>query len=65
MATPDDLLVFVAGGSGLYSSVFPSWAAGAHRNPFVTQPITTDLACEIPALVADPATVPTTTGATS
>jgi hypothetical protein len=59
VADPADVIVFVAGGSGLYSSVFPSWAAGGHRNPVVTQPVVTDLACEIPALI------PTTTnGAT-
>ena len=42
--------VFVAGGTGLYTSVFPSWAAGGHANPIVSHPITTDLACEIPTL---------------
>lgn len=44
----DDILVFVAGGSGLYSAVFPSWAAGAHRNVAVHEPIVTGEACEIP-----------------
>ncbi len=48
VASPDDIVVFVAGGSGLYSSVFPSWAAGAHANPIVTEPIITDFSCEIP-----------------
>ena len=48
IADPADIVIFVAGGSGLYSAVFPSWAAGGHRNPIVTQPIVTDLACEIP-----------------
>ncbi len=50
IADPADVVVFVAGGSGLYSSVFPSWAAGGHRNPIVTQPVVTDLACEIPVV---------------
>ncbi len=59
IADPTDVVVFVAGGSGLYSSVFPSWAAGGHRNPVVTHPVVTDLACEIPG--AEPATI----GATS
>jgi len=45
---PDDVIVFVAGGSGLYSAVFPSWAAGAHHNPVVHERIVTDEACEIP-----------------
>ncbi len=59
IADPADVVVFVAGGSGLYSSVFPSWAAGGHRNPVVTQPVVTDLSCEIPGLD------PTTIGATA
>ena len=50
IADPSHILVFVAGGPGLYTSVFPSWAAGGHGNPIVTHPITTDLACEIPTL---------------
>ena len=45
---PDDIVVFVAGGSGLYSAVFPSWAAGAHRNPVVQEIIVTGEACELP-----------------
>jgi len=45
---PDDIVVFVAGGSGLYSAVFPSWAAGAHRNPIVRQAIVTGESCELP-----------------
>jgi len=45
---PDDIVVFVAGGSGLYSAVFPSWAAGAHQNPVVHELIVTGEACEIP-----------------
>ncbi|MFK8025525.1 MAG: hypothetical protein AB8G26_16320 [Ilumatobacter sp.] len=43
-----DIVVFVAGGSGLYSAVFPSWAAGAHRNPVVHEPVVTGEACELP-----------------
>jgi len=46
--SPNDLVVFVAGGSGLYSAVFPSWAAGAHLNPVVHEPIVTGEACELP-----------------
>ena len=48
---PEDLLVFVAGGGGLYSVVFPSWCAGPHRNRAVTVPIEVGQACEIPAFV--------------
>ncbi len=49
VASPDDVLIFVAGGAGLYSSVFPSWAAGANANSAVSQAISIDLSCEIPA----------------
>lgn len=45
-----DVLVLVAGGGGLYSSVFPSWGAGGHANPIVRELIETDQACEIPGL---------------
>jgi hypothetical protein len=45
---PDDIAVFIAGGSGLYSAVFPSWAAGAHRNAIVHQPVATGAACDLP-----------------
>lgn len=44
----DDVVLCVAGGSGLYSAVFPSWAAGAHRNTVVREPIVTGEACELP-----------------
>lgn len=43
-----DIVVFIAGGSGLYSAVFPSWAAGAHRNAVVHEPVATGAACELP-----------------
>ena len=46
----EDVLVLVGGGSGLYSHVMPSWAAGAHSNVAVHAPIITDQACEIPGL---------------
>ncbi|MEP4652658.1 MAG: hypothetical protein ABJ314_20970, partial [Ilumatobacter sp.] len=45
---PDDIVLFVAGGSGLYSAVFPSWAAGAHRNAIVSETVVTGEACELP-----------------
>jgi hypothetical protein len=45
---PDDIVLFVAGGTGLYSAVFPSWAAGAHRNSVVHEVVATGAACELP-----------------
>jgi hypothetical protein len=45
---PDNIVVYVGGASGLYSAVFPSWAAGAHNNPVVHQRIETDQACALP-----------------
>lgn len=44
----DQILVLVAGGGGLYSSVFPSWSAGAHANPILHQVVDQDQACAIP-----------------
>ncbi|MGK0276386.1 MAG: hypothetical protein ACI9N0_002778 [Ilumatobacter sp.] len=44
----DDIAVFIAGGSGLYSAVFPSWAAGAHRNAIVHEVVATGAACDLP-----------------
>jgi hypothetical protein len=46
---PQDIVLLVAGGSGLYSTVMPSWAAGAHANPIVHNEIIIDQYCEIPA----------------
>jgi hypothetical protein len=46
---PTDILLLVAGGGGLYSMVFPSWGAGSHANPFVTELVDLGQACEIPA----------------
>jgi len=34
---------------GLYSTVFPSWSAGAHLNPILHELVDVDQACEIPA----------------
>jgi len=45
---PDDIVVLVAGGPGLYSAVFPSWAAGAHRNSVVHEVVVTGEACDLP-----------------
>lgn len=46
--SPDHILLLVAGGGGLYSSVFPSWSAGAHANPILHERIELDQACAIP-----------------
>lgn len=46
---PNDIVLLVAGGAGLYSTVMPSWAAGAHANPIVHSEILIDQFCEIPA----------------
>lgn len=47
-ARQEDILVLQAGGGGLYSTVFPSWGAGPHGNPWVTEEIDLDQACAIP-----------------
>ncbi|HSG90195.1 MAG TPA: hypothetical protein VLA56_13365 [Pseudomonadales bacterium] len=51
---PEDLLVLVAGGSGLYSMVMPSWCAGPHRNRAVCEAIETDVFCELPSFGGTP-----------
>jgi hypothetical protein len=48
--TPDDVLLLVAGGGGLYSVVFPTWCAGGHRNRAISVPIELDQACAVPGL---------------
>ncbi len=45
---PEDLLVFVAGGGGLYSAAFASWCAGPHRNRAVSVEVEVGQACAIP-----------------
>ena len=45
---PQNILIMMAGGSGLYSMVMPSWSAGAHRNSPVSKLIETDQFCAIP-----------------
>lgn len=45
---PENILVLVAGGVGLYSMVMPSWSAGAHRNSAVSVQVEVDQFCEIP-----------------
>ena len=49
---PEQILVIMAGGSGLYSMVMPSWAAGAHKNPASSVLVESDFFCEVPGLAA-------------
>ncbi len=50
--SPEDIVMFVAGGGGLYSSAFPSWCAGPHRNRAVSVPIEVGQSCEIPGFAS-------------
>ncbi len=47
-SAPSDILLLVAGGTGLYSMVMPSWCAGPHVNRAVSKVIELDQVCEIP-----------------
>lgn len=47
---PEDVLVLVAGGGGLYSVVMPTWCAGSHRNTSISVEVELDQACAIPGL---------------
>ncbi|MBT4523042.1 MAG: hypothetical protein HOC23_23820 [Halieaceae bacterium] len=49
-SSPDQILILMAGGSGLYSMVMPSWSAGAHVNSPSSVKVETDFFCEIPGL---------------
>jgi hypothetical protein len=44
----DDILILMAGGSGLYSMVMPSWCAGPHQNSAVSVQVEVDQFCEVP-----------------
>jgi hypothetical protein len=48
LRSPDQIVLLVAGGNGLYSSVMPSWGGGTHRNTWITHPIDLDQACMLP-----------------
>ena len=45
---PEAVLVFVAGGPSVYSSVMVPWTQGPHRNPYVSVEIVTTDAREVP-----------------
>jgi hypothetical protein len=47
---PEQLLILMAGGSGLYSMVMPSWCAGAHKNSASSIEVESDFFCEVPRL---------------
>ena len=49
---PEQILIVVAGGSGLYSMVMPSWSTGAHNNSPSSVVVEADFFCEIPAFSA-------------
>lgn len=49
---PSQILVLMAGGSGLYSMVMPSWCAGTHKNSASSVTIESEFFCEVPALAA-------------
>ena len=44
----NQILILMAGGSGLYSMVMPSWCAGTHKNSASTVLVDKDFFCEIP-----------------
>ncbi len=50
-AGPEQILIMMAGGSGLYSMVMPSWCAGAHKNSPSSVVVEADFFCEVPDLV--------------
>ena len=49
---PEQLLVLMSGGSGLYSMVMPSWCAGAHKNSASCIKVESEFFCEVPGLAA-------------
>ena len=55
--SPEQILIMVAGGNGLYSMVMPSWGGGAHFNSPVSVKAELDQYCEIPGLAAEPGSI--------
>ena len=47
---PENILVMVAGGSGLYSMVMPNWGGAANQNAAVSVKVDNDFFCAIPGL---------------
>ena len=49
---PEQLIILMAGGGGLYSMVMPSWCAGAHKNSPSSIVVESEFFCEVPGLAA-------------
>jgi len=49
-AAPENILIMVAGGVGLYSMVMPNWGGAGHSNSPVSVKVDKDFFCEIPGL---------------
>ena len=49
---PEQILILMAGGGGLYSMVMPSWCAGANRNSPSSVVVESEFFCEVPGLAA-------------
>ncbi len=47
---PENILVMVAGGSGLYSMVMPNWGGADHANSAVSVKVENNFFCEVPSL---------------
>lgn len=49
-ADPANILIMVAGGSGLYSMVMPNWGGAGHANSAVSVEVEHNFFCEVPGL---------------
>ena len=49
---PEQILILVAGGGGLYSMVMPSWCAGANKNSPSSVLVESEFFCQVPGLAA-------------
>jgi hypothetical protein len=47
---PEQLLILMSGGSGLYSMVMPCWCAGPHKNSASCIKVDSEFFCEVPGL---------------
>ena len=47
---PEQILILMAGGSGLYSMVMPTWCAGTHKNSPSSVLVESEFFCEVPGL---------------
>jgi hypothetical protein len=47
---PEQLLILMSGGSGLYSMVMPSWCAGPNKNSVSCIKVESEFFCEVPGL---------------